>query len=283
VTGTARRKRGRISRAAAGWAPRCLRRRWPARGRNGSTMSSTAFGCCARRPAGACPLTSCSPARAAWHCPTRRGRASTCSPRRPPRCLPALTCWPGDLIEAVAPVVRRRLRDEVKARVLGPYRDSDEWWWLGLRKKDLNNCGPRGSSPTCCSRRCSIPGRRTSSVPPNARSRRWTAISTPSRMTAAATRGSATGSGRAAACSSAWRHWLRPAATTTASSRSGRSAPSPGTPWSLTLPVSGMSTLPTGPQSPAPPPRTCCTTSAVGSATRRWSGTPGRCAATGRH
>jgi hypothetical protein len=33
----------------------------------------------------------------------------------------------GDLIEAVAPVVRRRLRDEVKARVLGPYRDSDEW------------------------------------------------------------------------------------------------------------------------------------------------------------
>jgi Heparinase II/III-like protein len=45
----------------------------------------------------------------------------------------------GDLIE---PVVRRRLRDEVRVRVLGPYRDSDHWWWFGLRKKDLNNWTP---------------------------------------------------------------------------------------------------------------------------------------------
>jgi hypothetical protein len=48
----------------------------------------------------------------------------------------------GDLIEAVAPIARRRLRDEIKARVLGPYRDSDHRWWLGLRKKDLNNWTP---------------------------------------------------------------------------------------------------------------------------------------------
>ena len=48
----------------------------------------------------------------------------------------------GDLIEAVAPVARSRLRDEVQARVLGPYRDSDQWWWLGLSKKDLNNWTP---------------------------------------------------------------------------------------------------------------------------------------------
>ena len=39
-------------------------------------------------------------------------------------------------------VARSRLRDEVQARVLGPYRDSDQWWWLGLRKKDLNNWTP---------------------------------------------------------------------------------------------------------------------------------------------
>lgn len=45
----------------------------------------------------------------------------------------------GDLLGTV---VRRRLRDEVKARVLGPYRDSDQWWWFGLRKKDLNNWTP---------------------------------------------------------------------------------------------------------------------------------------------
>jgi hypothetical protein len=45
----------------------------------------------------------------------------------------------GDLLGTV---VRKRLRDEVKARVLGPYRDSDQWWWFGLRKKDLNNWTP---------------------------------------------------------------------------------------------------------------------------------------------
>jgi hypothetical protein len=48
----------------------------------------------------------------------------------------------GDLIESSAPVARRRLRDEVRARVLGPYRDNDQWWWFGLRKKDLNNWTP---------------------------------------------------------------------------------------------------------------------------------------------
>jgi len=48
----------------------------------------------------------------------------------------------GDLIESSAPMARRRLRDEVRARVLGPYRDNDQWWWFGLRKKDLNNWTP---------------------------------------------------------------------------------------------------------------------------------------------
>jgi hypothetical protein len=48
----------------------------------------------------------------------------------------------GDLIEAAAPIARSRLRDEVRDRVLGPYRASDQWWWLGLRKKDLNNWTP---------------------------------------------------------------------------------------------------------------------------------------------
>jgi hypothetical protein len=48
----------------------------------------------------------------------------------------------GDLIESSAPVARTRLRGEVRARVLGPYRDSDQWWWFGLRKKDLNNWTP---------------------------------------------------------------------------------------------------------------------------------------------
>jgi Heparinase II/III-like protein len=45
----------------------------------------------------------------------------------------------GDLLE---PAVRRRLCHEVRVRVLDPYRHSDQWWWLGLRKKDLNNWTP---------------------------------------------------------------------------------------------------------------------------------------------
>jgi hypothetical protein len=48
----------------------------------------------------------------------------------------------GDLIAAVAPIARQRLRQEVKARVLDPYRERDDWWWFGLRKEDLNNWTP---------------------------------------------------------------------------------------------------------------------------------------------
>jgi hypothetical protein len=48
----------------------------------------------------------------------------------------------GGLVEARAPAARRRLRAEVTARVLDPYRQSDQWWWLGLRKKNLNNWTP---------------------------------------------------------------------------------------------------------------------------------------------
>jgi len=45
----------------------------------------------------------------------------------------------GDLLE---PVVRARLRDQVRARVLDPYRNNDHWWWLGLGQNDLNNWTP---------------------------------------------------------------------------------------------------------------------------------------------
>jgi hypothetical protein len=48
----------------------------------------------------------------------------------------------GELIAAVAPIARQRLRQEVKARVLDPYRGRDDWWWFGLRKQDLNNWTP---------------------------------------------------------------------------------------------------------------------------------------------
>jgi hypothetical protein len=58
----------------------------------------------------------------------------------------ALLAWTdllaGDLIEERSPggkSVRRRLREEVRRRVLEPYRARDDWWWFGLTRTDLNN------------------------------------------------------------------------------------------------------------------------------------------------
>ena len=48
----------------------------------------------------------------------------------------------GDLIEARAEIVRRRMCDAVRERVLRPYRERDDWWWFGLREKNLNNWTP---------------------------------------------------------------------------------------------------------------------------------------------
>jgi hypothetical protein len=55
----------------------------------------------------------------------------------------ALLAWTdllaGDLIEEQA---RRRLRDEVRRRVLAPYRARDDWHWFGLTRANLNNWTP---------------------------------------------------------------------------------------------------------------------------------------------
>ncbi len=47
-----------------------------------------------------------------------------------------------DLIKARAEIVRRRLRDAVRERVLRPYRERDNWRWLGLHGESLNNWTP---------------------------------------------------------------------------------------------------------------------------------------------
>lgn len=58
----------------------------------------------------------------------------------------ALLAWTdllaGDLIEARAEIVRRRMRDAVRERVLRPYRERDDWRWLGLHGENLNNWTP---------------------------------------------------------------------------------------------------------------------------------------------
>jgi hypothetical protein len=48
----------------------------------------------------------------------------------------------GDLIEARAGIVRRRMRDAVRERVLRPYRERDDWQWFGLHEENLNNWTP---------------------------------------------------------------------------------------------------------------------------------------------
>jgi hypothetical protein len=45
---------------------------------------------------------------------------------------------------ALDPLVRRRLRDSVSSRVVRPFLERDDWWWLGLRerRRPLNNWTP---------------------------------------------------------------------------------------------------------------------------------------------
>ncbi len=58
----------------------------------------------------------------------------------------ALLAYTDHLVGATLdPLVRRRLRDEVVGRVLAPFRDRDDWWWLGLngrRRRPLINWTP---------------------------------------------------------------------------------------------------------------------------------------------
>jgi hypothetical protein len=48
----------------------------------------------------------------------------------------------GEQLDALDPLLRRRLRSEVRRRVLEPYREQDHWWWFGLHRRDLNNWTP---------------------------------------------------------------------------------------------------------------------------------------------
>jgi hypothetical protein len=55
----------------------------------------------------------------------------------------ALLAYAGYLAgDALDRLVRRRLRDEVTRRVLAPFRDRDDWWWLGLTGRPLINWTP---------------------------------------------------------------------------------------------------------------------------------------------
>ena len=47
-----------------------------------------------------------------------------------------------DGLDAASPLVRRRVRREVERRVLHPFETRDDFWWMGVVRKDLNNWTP---------------------------------------------------------------------------------------------------------------------------------------------
>ena len=48
----------------------------------------------------------------------------------------------GELLDREAPVIRRRIRDEIESRVLTPFETRDDFWWMGFIRKDLCNWTP---------------------------------------------------------------------------------------------------------------------------------------------
>lgn len=48
----------------------------------------------------------------------------------------------GDRLDAVSPILRTRIRSEIRRRILRPFMATDDFWWMGFRRKDLNNWTP---------------------------------------------------------------------------------------------------------------------------------------------
>ena len=48
----------------------------------------------------------------------------------------------GRELDEEAPVIRRRMADEIEARVLTPFMTRDDFWWMGFIRKDLCNWTP---------------------------------------------------------------------------------------------------------------------------------------------
>lgn len=48
----------------------------------------------------------------------------------------------GEALDGVSPLIRRRVREEIRRRILRPFMRNDDFWWMGFRRKDLNNWTP---------------------------------------------------------------------------------------------------------------------------------------------
>ena len=45
-------------------------------------------------------------------------------------------------LDAVSPVIRKRIQKEIQRRILRPFMENNDFWWMGFRRKDLNNWTP---------------------------------------------------------------------------------------------------------------------------------------------
>ena len=45
-------------------------------------------------------------------------------------------------LDAVSPMIRKRITGEIRRRILRPFMKTDDFWWMGIRRKDLNNWTP---------------------------------------------------------------------------------------------------------------------------------------------
>ena len=48
----------------------------------------------------------------------------------------------GKRLDAVTPMLTARVRREIRLRVLDPFLKTDDFWWMGVKRKDLNNWTP---------------------------------------------------------------------------------------------------------------------------------------------
>lgn len=48
----------------------------------------------------------------------------------------------GEELDAVSPLIRRRMEREMELRILQPFERRDDFWWMGVVRKDLNNWTP---------------------------------------------------------------------------------------------------------------------------------------------
>ena len=48
----------------------------------------------------------------------------------------------GKRLDAVSPMIRKRITEEIRRRILRPFMKTDDFWWMGVRRKDLNNWTP---------------------------------------------------------------------------------------------------------------------------------------------